>query len=464
MSKNFKVFLSEKDMPRQWYNLAADLPTPLQPPLGPDGNPVTPDMLAPVFPMNLIEQEVSPDRWIDIPEGILELLYRWRPTPLHRAYHLEKALGTPARIYYKNESLSPAGSHKPNTAVAQAWYNKEFGIKKLTTETGAGQWGSALAFACSLLGLECKVFMVRVSFDQKPFRKMLMATWGANCVASPSNETKAGQAILAKDPDTPGSLGIAISEAIEEAVTDESGKTRYSLGSVLNHVMLHQTVIGLEVKKQLEIFGEKLPDTVIGCAGGGSNFAGTAFPFVYDKINGADIDIIPVEPSSCPTLTRAPFAYDHGDVACMTPLLPMYSLGHEFIPPPIHAGGLRYHGMSPLVCQATVEGLLRPRSIHQLECYKSAILFAQTEGIIVAPETSHAVAATIQEANKAKEEGKEKVILFNLSGHGLLDLVGYDKFIHGQLIDYALPEEDILKYTEPLKEFPQPSTAKSGKW
>jgi tryptophan synthase beta chain len=464
MSKNFKVFLSEKDMPKQWYNLAADLPTPLQPPLGPDGNPISPDMLAPVFPMNLIEQEVSPERWIDIPEGVLELLYRWRPTPLHRAYHLEKALDTPARIYYKNEAVSPAGSHKPNTAVAQAWYNKEFGIKKLTTETGAGQWGSALAFACSLLGLECKVFMVRVSFDQKPFRKMLMASWGANCIASPSNETKAGQDILAKYPDTPGSLGIAISEAIEAAVTDESGTTRYSLGSVLNHVMLHQTIIGQEVKKQLELFGEKTPDTVIGCAGGGSNFAGLAFPFVYDKINGADIDIIPVEPASCPTLTRAPFAYDHGDVACMTPLLAMYSLGHEFIPPPIHAGGLRYHGMSPLVCQATVEGLLNPRALHQLECYESAIQFARTEGIVVAPETSHAVAATVQEALKAKEEGKEKVILFNLSGHGMLDLVGYDKFLSGELVNYSLPEEDIQKYTEPLKNFPQPSTAKSGKW
>jgi len=464
MSKNSKVFLSEKDMPRQWYNLAADLPTPLQPPLGPDGNPISPEMLAPVFPMNLIEQEVSTDRWIDIPEGVLEMLYRWRPTPLHRAYHLEKALGTPARIYYKNESVSPAGSHKPNTAVAQAWYNKEFGIKKLTTETGAGQWGSALAFACSLLGLECKVFMVRVSFDQKPFRKMMMATWGANCIASPSNETKAGQDILARIPDTPGSLGIAISEAIEAAVTDEKGETRYSLGSVLNHVMLHQTIIGQEVKKQLEIFGEKTPDTVIGCAGGGSNFAGIAFPFVYDKINGADIDIIPVEPASCPTLTRAPFSYDHGDVACMTPLLPMYSLGHEFIPPPIHAGGLRYHGMSPLVCQAAVEGLLNPTSMHQLECYESAILFAKTEGIIVAPETSHAVAVAIQEANKAKEEGKEKVILFNLSGHGMMDLVGYDKFLNGELTNYALPEDDITKYTEPLKNYPQPSTAKSGKW
>jgi tryptophan synthase beta chain len=456
MSRQFKVFLNEDEMPRQWYNLAADLPSPLQPPLGPDGNPISPEMLAPVFPMNLIEQEVSSDRWIDIPGGVLDLLYRWRPTPLHRAIHLEKALGTPARIYYKNESLSPAGSHKPNTAVAQAWYNKEFGIRKITTETGAGQWGSALAFACSLLGLECKVFMVRVSFDQKPLRKMLMNTWGATCVASPSNETQAGRDILKKFPDTPGSLGIAISEAIEAAVTDTSGKTRYSLGSVLNHVLLHQTIIGQEVKKQLIKFGEKQPDIIIGCAGGGSNFAGLAFPFVYDKIHGAEMEIIPVEPASCPTMTRGPFLYDHGDVARMTPLLPMYTLGHEFIPPPIHAGGLRYHGIAPLISQAIVCGLLKPRSIQQLECYESAILFAQTEGIIVAPETSHAIAATIQEAKKAKEEGKEKVILFNLSGHGLLDLTGYEKYLTGQLTDYSLPQEEIDKYIAPLAGYPKP--------
>jgi tryptophan synthase beta chain len=457
MSKTFKVFLSEEDIPKQWYNLAVDLPTPLQPPLGPDGNPIGPEMLAPVFPMNLIEQEVSQERWIDIPEKVLELLYRWRPSPLHRAYHLEQALDTPAKIYYKNEGVSPAGSHKPNTAVAQAYYNKEFGIKRMTTETGAGQWGSALAFACSILGLECKVFMVRVSFDQKPFRKMMMNTWGAECVASPSTETKAGQMILDKDPETPGSLGIAISEAIEAAVTDKSGQTRYSLGSVLNHVLLHQTIIGLEAKKQMEKIDEKKVDIVIGCAGGGSNFAGLAFPYVYDKINGSEIDIIPVEPASCPTLTRAPFIYDHGDVACMTPLLAMHSLGHEFIPPPIHAGGLRYHGIAPLISAAIVDGLMAPRSIHQLECYEAALTFAKTEGIIVAPETSHAVAATIQEAIKAKEEGKERVILFNMSGHGLMDLVGYDKFLNGQLTNYSLPQEDIDKYLEPLADYPKPA-------
>jgi len=461
---SLKVVLNENEIPRQWYNLAADLPTPLQPPLGPDGNPVTPEMLAPVFPMNLIEQEVSTERWIDIPEPVLELLARWRPSPLHRAKFLEEALGTPARIYYKNESLSPAGSHKPNTAVAQAYYNKAFGIKRLTTETGAGQWGSALSFACSLLGLECKVFMVRISFDQKPYRKTMMQVWGAECVASPSSETNAGRTILARDPDTPGSLGIAISEAIEQAVTDESGQTRYSLGSVLNHVMLHQTVIGLEAKKQLDLFGETSPDVVIGCAGGGSNFAGIAFPFVCDKINGADIDIIPVEPYSCPTLTKAPFVYDHGDTARMTPLLPMYSLGHDFIPPPIHAGGLRYHGMAPLVSQAVVEGLITPRAIHQLECYNAAVLFARSEGIVIAPETSHAVAAAIQEANRAKEEGKEKVILFNLSGHGLMDLLGYQKFFEGQLADYELPTQKIESALKVLEGLPLPSKAKTGKW
>ncbi|MCD6376755.1 MAG: TrpB-like pyridoxal phosphate-dependent enzyme [Caldisericaceae bacterium] len=450
-----KVVLREDEMPRQWYNLAPDLPTPLPTPLGPDGKPISPDMLAPVFPMNLIEQEVSQERWIDIPEEVLALLYRWRPTPLHRAYALEKYLGTPAKIYYKNESVSPPGSHKPNTAIAQAWYNKQFGIERLTTETGAGQWGSALAFAGALVGLEVKVYMVRISFDQKPFRKIMMETWGGKCIPSPSPYTNAGRKILEEQPDTPGSLGIAISEAIEEAVTDSSGKTRYTLGSVLNHVMLHQTIIGLEVKKQLEKIGENKVDVVIGCAGGGSNFAGLAFPFVYDKINGAQIDIIPVEPASCPTMTRAPYTYDFGDIAKMTPLLPMYSLGHAFIPPPIHAGGLRYHGMAPLVSGAIKSGLITPRALHQLECYEAAVTFARTEGIIVAPETSHAVAAAIQEAKKAKEEGKEKVILFNLSGHGLMDLTGYQKYFEGELHDYALPDEELQKSTKVLEGLPK---------
>lgn len=445
MTRINKILLGEQDMPRQWYNIAADLPSGLKPPLGPDGKPIGPEMLAPVFPMNLIEQEVSTQRWIDIPEEILGILAKWRPTPLHRAYALEEALGTPAKIYYKNESVSPAGSHKPNTAVAQAWYNKQFGIKKLTTETGAGQWGSALSFACSLLGLECKIYMVRISFDQKPFRKLMMQTWGGKCIASPSTETAFGRKILEEMPDTPGSLGIAISEAIEAAVTDPTGETRYSLGSVLNHVMLHQTIIGLEAKKQLQLVGIKQPDVVIGCAGGGSNFAGLSFPFAADKIHGAKIDIIPVEPTSCPTLTRAPFVYDHGDTAKMTPLLPMHSLGSGFIPAPIHAGGLRYHGMSPLVSQAVMDGLMSPTAIDQIECYKAGILFARTEGIIPAPETNHAIAGAIREAMKAKEEGKEKVILFGFSGHGLMDLVGYDKYLTGQLTKHEMSEAEIKK-------------------
>jgi tryptophan synthase beta chain len=459
-----KVFLTEDEIPKQWYNLSADLPTPLLPPLGPDGKPITPEALAPVFPMNLIEQEVSQERWINIPEEVLEILYKWRPTPLYRATALEKVLKTPARIYYKNEGVSPAGSHKPNTAVPQAWYNKQFGIEKLTTETGAGQWGSALAFACGLLGLKCKVFMVRISFEQKPFRKLMMQVWGGECVASPSTQTKAGRDVLEKDPNTPGSLGIAISEAVEEAVTDSTGKSRYSLGSVLNHVMLHQTIIGLEAKKQLSKIGEKKVDTVIACAGGGSNFAGIAFPFVADKIHGAQIDIIPVEPSSCPTMTRAPFTYDHGDVAKMTPLLPMYSLGHEFVSPPIHAGGLRYHGMSPLVSQAIVEGLITPRAVDQLKCYESAIMWARTEGFIPAPETSHAIASVIDEAIKAREEGKAKVILFNWSGHGLMDLLGYDAYMSGKLDNYPLPEDDLKRSLKSIESLPKAPLRKTGRW
>jgi len=457
MARQKKIFLDESEMPKQWYNLAPDLPTPLNPPLGPDGKPVTPEMLAPVFPMNLIEQEVSQERWIDIPEEIRQILFRWRPSPLIRAYELEEALGTPARIYYKNEGVSPAGSHKPNTAVAQAWYNKQFGIKHLTTETGAGQWGSALSFACALIGgIDCKVFMVRVSFEQKPFRKMMMETWGGTCIASPSSETKTGRDILARFPDTPGSLGMAISEAVEAAVTDPAGQTRYSLGSVLNHVMLHQTIIGLEAKKQLAIAGIKNPDIIIGCCGGGSNFAGLSFPFMYDKIHGADIQIIGVEPFSCPTLTKAPFIYDNGDVAQMTPLLAMNSLGHNFVPAPIHAGGLRYHGMAPLVSAALRDGLMEADAIHQSECFEAGLLFAKTEGIIPAPETTHAIAETIRQAQKAKEEGKEKVILFNFSGHGLMDLVGYEKYMSGQLSDYEYPDSDIRANLEKLKDYPLP--------
>ena len=338
-----KIFLDEREIPRQWYNIQADMPNPMKPPLHPGtGKPVGPEDLAPVFPMPLIEQEVSQQRWIDIPDEVMEKLLIWRPSPLYRATALEKALGTPAKIFYKNEGVSPAGSHKPNTAIAQAYYNKKFGIKRLTTETGAGQWGSAIAFACKLFGLECQVYMVRISFDQKPFRKLMMQTWGAKCTASPSDKTNAGRDILAKMPDTPGSLGIAISEAIEDAVTSKD--TRYSLGSVLNHVLLHQTIIGLEAQKQMQKVG-LYPDVVIGCVGGGSNFAGLAFPYVRDKIHGKNLTVIGVEPAACPTMTRAPFVYDFGDTAKTTPLLPMHSLGHSFVPPPVHAGGLRYHGV-----------------------------------------------------------------------------------------------------------------------
>ncbi len=453
--KKTTILLPEHEMPDQWYNLAADLPNPLRPPLTGDGTPITPDTMAPIFPMNLIEQEVSQERWIDIPRPVLDLLKRWRPTPLRRAVGLEEYLDTPARIYYKDESLSPPGSHKPNTAVAQAWYNKEYGIERLTTETGAGQWGSALAYACGLVGITCKVYMVRISFKQKPFRKVLMRIWGANCIPSPSNESKTGRKILETMPDTPGSLGIAISEAIEEAVGDESGKTRYSLGSVLNHVMLHQTVIGLETRKQLKAAGDECPDVVIGCAGGGSNFAGLSFPFIAEKMDGADTTIIPVEPTACPTLTRGRFAYDYGDVAKTTPLLPMHSLGHTFVPPGIHAGGLRYHGMAPLVSQAVVDGLLEPLALDQLECYKAALTWAKTEGSIPAPETTHAIAATMREANKAKEEGKEKTIVFCYSGHGMLDLSAYEAYLDGKLEDSTLPEGILQKSITELDENPQ---------
>lgn len=458
--KERKIYLSEKDIPRQWYNIAADFKTPMKPPLGPDGKPVNPEMLAKVFPMNLIEQEVSTKRWIDIPEEVLELLYRWRPAPLRRAVYLEQFLKTPARIYYKDESVSPPGSHKPNTAIPQVWYNKQFGIKRLTTETGAGQWGSALAFSCRLLGLECKIYMVKISFEQKPLRKIMMQVWGGKCVASPSNETNAGREVLKRDPNCAGSLGIAISEAVEEAVSDPTGKTRYTLGSVLNHVLLHQTIIGLEAKKQLAIAGEKKPDVVIGCVGGGSNFGGIAFPFMADKMNGEKITIIPVEPTACPTMTRGPFAYDHGDVAGLTPLLAMHTLGHAFMPAPIHAGGLRYHGVAPLVSHAIMEGLAEPRAYNQLECYESAMIWAKTEGFLCAPETSHAIACVIDEAKKAAKEGKEKIILFNYSGHGLMDLVGYDKYLCGQLTDYSLPEPELKKSLESIKNFPKPSHGK----
>jgi tryptophan synthase beta chain len=451
-----KILLNEDELPRQWYNIMADIK--MNPPLRPDGTPLEPGDLAPVFPMNLVEQEASAERWIDIPEAILEKYLIWRPSPLMRATALEKALGTPARIYFKNEGVSPPGSHKPNTAVAQAYYNKEFGIKRICTETGAGQWGSALAFACALFGLELKVYMVKISFQQKPYRRTMMETWGASCVASPSTETQSGRAILEQDPDSPGSLGIAISEAIEEAVPRED--TRYSLGSVLNHVLMHQSIIGLEAKKQMEKIGE-YPDIIIGCAGGGSNFAGISFPFVLDKINGKDIQIFPVEPKACPTLTKAPFVYDHGDTACFTPLIPMHSLGHSFVPPPIHAGGLRYHGMAPQVSQLVSEGLLEARSYYQKESFEAGMLFARSEGFIPAPETNQALACVVDEANRAKEEGKEKVILCNWSGHGLIDLGSYERYLSQQLTDYELPDSELEKAEEVFKDYPKPALLKS---
>jgi tryptophan synthase beta chain len=455
-----RIDLPLSELPRQWYNILADIP--LNPPLKPDGSPVAPEDLAPVFPMNLIEQEMSTDRWINIPEPVLNVLSLWRPSPLMRARSLEKALKTPAKIYYKYEGGSPPGSHKPNTAVPQAFYNREFGIERMTTETGAGQWGSALSFACSQFGLECKVYMVRISFDQKPYRKAMMQAWGGRCVASPSSETQAGRNALEKDPETPGSLGIAISEAIEAAVSDTSGKTRYSLGSVLNHVMLHQTIIGLEARKQFALIGET-PDVIVGCAGGGSNFAGLAFPYVRDKINGSDIAIHPVEPAACPTLTRAPFVYDHGDTAGYTPLLPMHSLGHAFVPPPIHAGGLRYHGMAPTVSQLAAEGLLAPRSVGQTEAYEAGVLWARSEGFIPAPETTNALAQVVKEARQAREEGLEKTIAVSFSGHGLLDLAAYDKYFAGALTDVCMLDEEMQRSQEVFADFPRPESLRSGK-
>lgn len=449
-----KILLSESEMPRQWYNIAADLQNPPLPPLHPaTKQPIGPDDLAPLFPMSLILQEVSQDRWIDIPEEILNIYRLWRPSPLYRAYRLEKALGTPAKIYYKNEGVSPAGSHKPNTAIAQAYYNKEAGVKRITTETGAGQWGSALSLACNFFGIECKVYMVRVSYEQKPFRRSMIQTWGAQIIPSPSTETNAGRKILAENPDSPGSLGIAISEAVEEAAGRED--TKYSLGSVLNHVLMHQTIIGLEAQKQMKLVNE-YPDVIIGCVGGGSNFAGLAFPFLRDKISGKQIDVIAVEPTACPTLTRGPYAYDFGDNAQLTPLVAMHTLGHGFVPPPIHSGGLRYHGMGPLVSQVVKEGLVEARAYHQNSTFDAAVQFARSEGIIVAPETSHAVKATIDEALKAKEEGKEKTILFNLSGHGHFDMAAYDAYFANKLTDYALPQEEIDRALEMIKDFPKP--------
>ena len=439
--KETKINLSEKEIPRQWYNISADMPNLPKPPLHPGTKqPVGPDDLSAIFPMALIEQEVSQERWIDIPEEVLEIYTLWRPSPLYRAHRLEKALGTPAKIYYKYEGVSPAGSHKPNTSIPQAFYNKQAGIKRIATETGAGQWGSSMALAGNLFGMDVTVYMVRVSYDQKPYRRITMETWGAEVHASPSKVTETGRKALEADPDNPGSLGLAISEAVEDAATHED--TNYSLGSVLSHVCHHQTVIGLEAKKQFEIAGD-YPDIIIGCCGGGSNLAGISFPFLQDKINGKDLRVIAVEPASCPTLTKGEFRYDFGDVAGLTPFLMMYTLGHDFIPPGIHAGGLRYHADAPLVCQLYNDGLIEARSYHQMSVFEAAMQFARTEAIIPAPETAHAIRGAIDEALICKEEGKEKTILFNLSGHGYLDLQAYSDYMEGKLSDYEYPEEKI---------------------
>jgi len=427
------VHLSEKEIPEAWYNVLPDLPKPLEPPLHPaTKEPVGPDDLAPLFPMGLIQQEMSGESEIEIPAEVREIYKIWRPTPLVRAERLEKRLQTPARIYFKNEGLSPAGSHKGNTAVAQAYYNKKEGVKRLTTETGAGQWGSALSMGCNFFGLELQVFMVRSSFQQKPYRRVLMETWGAKVQPSPSEMTEVGKRVLARDPDTPGSLGIAISEAIELAVQGDDVK--YSLGSVLNHVILHQTVIGLEAKKAFEMIGD-YPNFVIGCVGGGSNFGGTAVPFLKDVMAGKDIRLVAVEPTSCPTLTGGRYEYDFGDISESTPLLLMYTLGHDFIPPASHAGGLRYHGDSPIISFLVKEGLMEARAYHQVEVFEAAVTFAQTEGYIPAPETAHAIKAVIDEAVNCRESGEAKTIFFNFSGHGLLDLSAYDDYHSGKLTD-----------------------------
>jgi tryptophan synthase beta chain len=436
-----KILLSEDRIPKAWYNVIPDMPGPLAPVIHPGTlKPVAPDDLLPLFPMALIEQEVSTQRWIEIPEAVRDLYRLWRPAPLYRAHRLEQALKTPAKIYYKYEGGSPAGSHKPNTAVAQAYYNKAAGTRRIATETGAGQWGSSIALACQMFGLECTVYMVKVSFNQKPYRKSMMQLWGAEVIPSPSPNTNAGRTILAADPENNGSLGIAISEAVEDAATRED--TRYALGSVLNHVCLHQTVIGLEAREQLAIAGD-YPDVVIGCHGGGSNFAGIAFPFVADKAAGREVRLLAMEPTSCPTLTKGVYAFDYGDTAKMAPIARMYTLGHDFMPPGIHAGGLRYHGASPLVSQLVHAGVAEARAVPQTACFEAAVQFSRCEGIIPAPESSHAIRGAIDEALRAKEEGQERTILFCLSGHGHVDMAAYDAYFSGQLEDFDYPEAAI---------------------
>ena len=451
MSDTIKYLLPETEIPRDWYNLIADLPEPPPAVLHPGTHePVGPDDLAPLFPMSLIMQEVSGERYLEIPEPVRDIYKQWRPSPMFRARRLEKALDTPAKIYYKYEGVSPAGSHKPNTAVAQAFYNAEAGIKKITTETGAGQWGSSMAFAGAFFDIEVQVYMVKVSYQQKPYRRSLMESFGANCYASPSDRTQTGRAILEQDPDSPGSLGIAISEAVEVAAQNDD--TKYALGSVLNHVLLHQTVIGQEAIKQMDMAGD-YPDIVIGCAGGGSNFAGIAFPFLGEQLRGGQsVRAIAVEPAACPSMTRGQYAYDFGDTGNLTPLTKMHTLGSSFIPPGFHAGGLRYHGMSPLVSHAKELGLLEAVAYHQNHCFEAAVTFARSEGIIPAPETSHAIKSAIEEALRCKREGKAETILFNLSGHGHFDMAAYTEYFSGTLQDKNYDEQ---KLSDALSRLPQ---------
>ncbi len=443
MDKSLKYLLTEDQLPTSWVNVLPSLKEPLAPPLDPGtGKPIGPEALTPIFPMGLIEQEMSPKPEIDIPGEVLDIYRLWRPTPLYRARRLEKALDTPAHIYYKHEGVSPAGSHKPNTAVPQAYYNKKEGIRRLSTETGAGQWGSALSLACSMFGMDCTVYMVRVSYDQKPYRRMMMNTWGAEVYPSPSPHTNAGRAVLAQHPDSPGSLGIAISEAVEDAATHSD--TNYSLGSVLNHVLLHQTVMGQEIKLQMRMAGEE-PDMMIGCFGGGSSFGGMVLPYMRDKFAGSKVRLMAVEPLACPSLTKGLFAYDFGDTAKMTPLLKMYTLGHDFVPPGIHAGGLRYHGASPLLSHLLNHGYLEARAYTQTPVFEAALQFTRAEGILPAPESAHAIRAAIDEAIAAREEGRPRVIVFCLTGHGHFDLAAYDNYLSGKLSDFEHPDEEIAR-------------------
>jgi tryptophan synthase beta chain len=442
MTDQYKYLLDERDMPEHWYNIVADMPNKPLPPLHPATHePIGPDALAPLFPMGLIMQEVSQEPWVEIPEEVREIYKLWRPTPLYRARRLEKALDTPAKIYYKYEGVSPAGSHKPNTAVAQAYYNKIEGVKRIVTETGAGQWGSALAFACNVFGMGCEVYMVKISYEQKPYRKLMMNTWGADVYSSPTNQTNAGRQILAQDPDSPGSLGIAISEAVEVAAGDPD--TKYSLGSVLNHVLMHQTIIGQEALKQMEMAGD-FPDIIIAPFGGGSNFAGIAFPFLrHNLTQGKKVRAIAAEPTSCPKLTRGVFRYDFGDTVGMTPLLPMYTLGHNFVPAKIHAGGLRYHGAGVIVSQLLRDNLIEAQAVDQIESFEAGVIFAKAEGIIPAPEANHGIALALREAIQAREEGTAKTILFNLCGHGNFDMAAYDAYFSGKLERHEMTQAEI---------------------